>query len=73
MQNFHLFVSFKIAVYVFKKLYQFKILRQVISVVKVLVPGVNLWMCTERSTKFPSYVKAYITNAYCKIYIIFLL
>lgn len=28
---------------------------------------------TERSTMFPSYVKAYITNAYCKIYINFLL
>lgn len=44
MQNIHLFDSFKIVVhvYVFKKLYQFKIPRQVISVVKVLVPGVNL-------------------------------
>lgn len=42
MQNFHLFDSFKIVAYVFDKLYQFKILRQVISVVKALVPGVNL-------------------------------
>lgn len=54
MQNIHLFDSFKIVVYVFKKLYQFKILRQVISVVKVWCLVLTYECVLKGQQSFPS-------------------